>query len=123
MLQGRTSKIPIYLVHGVLIALFVIPLLWSLSTSLKTPREIMVYPPVLVPTNPTIEHYVEIWTARDGIFRRYFVNSVIVTVVGMAFSLSIMTMGAYALSKRYLVARPALTDSCSRKTMSSYGTN
>lgn len=98
MLQGRTSKIPIYLVHVVLVTLFVIPLLWALSTSLKTPREIMVYPPVVVPTNPTFEHYVEIWTARDGIFRRYFVNSVIVTTGAAALVAAVSTLAGYGFA-------------------------
>lgn len=98
MLQGRTSKIPIYLVHLVLVSLFLVPLLWSVSTSLKTPREIMVYPPVLAPTNPTFEHYVEIWTARDGIFRRYFLNSVIVTAGAAALVAVVSTLAGYGFA-------------------------
>ncbi|TVQ22726.1 MAG: carbohydrate ABC transporter permease [Spirochaetaceae bacterium] len=74
--------------------------------SLMTFSEYTRSPIKIFPTSPTLSAYRLLLSTQDVITP--FVNSVIVTVGGMAFSLSIMTMGAYALSKRYLVARPAL---------------
>jgi multiple sugar transport system permease protein len=98
MLQGRRSRAPLYVVHVVLVALFLIPLLWTLSTSLKTPRDIMVYPPALIPANPTLANYLEIWTTRDGIFRRYFVNSVIVSAGAAAVVAAVSTLAGYGFA-------------------------
>ncbi len=98
MLQGRRAKAPLYLIHAVLVTLFLIPLFWSLSTSLKTPRDIMVYPPAIVPTNPTLDNYREIWTTRDGIFRRYFLNSVIVSAGAAAVVAAVSTLAGYGFA-------------------------
>jgi multiple sugar transport system permease protein len=98
MLQGRRSKAPLYLIHLALVVLFLVPLVWSLSTSLKLPRDIMVYPPTLVPPNPTFDNYLEIWTTRDGIFRRYFVNSVVVSLGAAGLVAAVSTLAGYGFA-------------------------
>ncbi|MDZ7802331.1 MAG: carbohydrate ABC transporter permease [Trueperaceae bacterium] len=80
MLRTRAKNLPLYLLHVLLAILFLAPLVWAVSTSLKHPGDIMVYPPTLLPSDATLTNYLDIWTVREGIFRRYFLNSVIVSV-------------------------------------------
>jgi len=49
------------------------PFLWMVSTSLKSPDEVVLFPPVLVPRAPQWGNYPEAWQAAP--FGRYFLNS------------------------------------------------
>ena len=64
--------------------LFVIPILWIVSTSFKTPGEIFTTPTTLLPQQPTTENYRAVF---EGGFRRYLINSLIaasgVTALGL----------------------------------------
>lgn len=75
-----------YVFLVVICALFVVPILWILSTSFKTPGEIFTTPTTMLPQQPTVENYA---TIAAGGFRWYFLNSVIAatgaTIVGLLF--------------------------------------
>lgn len=60
----------------------------------------------IFPSSPTLSAYRLLFAQHN--ITTPLINSVIVTVVGTTFSLVIMTMGAYVLSKKYLVGRRAL---------------
>lgn len=63
-----------YLLLGVICLLFVIPILWIISTSFKTPGEIFTVPTTLLPQQPTAENYNAVF---EGGFRWYLINSLI----------------------------------------------
>ena len=62
-----------YFFLAVFCALIVVPILWIVSTSLKTPGEIFT-PPTALPEQPTLENYAAV---INGGFRSYLVNSLI----------------------------------------------
>jgi len=81
------------LVNGVLLglaALTLFPLLWMVAVSLMAPGESSTFPPPLVPGNPTLANYRELFT-RGGI-GRYLANSLFlaaaVTLVSLAFNVA-----------------------------------
>jgi multiple sugar transport system permease protein len=62
------------------------PFFWLVTTSLKSFREIFVFPPVWFPETLRWENYVKAWQAAP--FGQFYVNSVIVSVVGVGLSLA-----------------------------------
>jgi multiple sugar transport system permease protein len=88
------------LAHGaitVLIALVALfPILWGLSTSLKPAAELAIFPPTLLPSEPTLEHYALLF--RTGI-ERFVLNSVIVSVASVALCLALGSLAAYAMAR------------------------
>lgn len=81
------------------------PILWGLSTSLKPAPAILTYPPELIPSEPTLEHYALLF--RTGI-HRFVLNSVIVSAISVALSLAMGSLAAYALARLDFRGRSAL---------------
>lgn len=77
--------------------LVLIPLLWTVLGSFKSPSELAQRPPTLLPEQWQPGNYVEALTGFDML--RYLTNSVIVVVVATALTLAINSMAAYALSR------------------------
>lgn len=74
-----------------------IPFIWMLSTSIKSAGETMQMPPVWIPDDPQFSNYLEAWNAAP--FARYFLNSVIVTVLSTAGELITTILAAFAFAK------------------------
>ncbi|HEY3109300.1 MAG TPA: carbohydrate ABC transporter permease [Chloroflexota bacterium] len=74
--------------------LFVGPFFWALSSSLKAPAELYVFPPALFPAVPRFGNYLELWTELPfGVFAR---NSLIVAffnTVGQTVSAAAVAYG------------------------------
>lgn len=77
--------------------LVLIPLLWTVLGSFKSPTELARRPPTLLPEQWLPGNYVEALTGFDML--RYLTNSVIVVVVATVLTLAINSMAAYALSR------------------------
>jgi putative chitobiose transport system permease protein len=74
------------------------PLLWLLSTALKSADEnIFQSPPQLLPSHPTIENIVMVWQSND--FGRYLVNSSIVAILSVVINLIFCALAAYPLAR------------------------
>lgn len=72
------------------------PLLWTLTTSLRTPAEAFANPPRWLPTNPDFSNYTAVFEQVP--IGRFFINSVIVTgliVVGQTIT---CTLSGYAFA-------------------------
>jgi multiple sugar transport system permease protein len=89
-----TITIRAALVVGALITAF--PLAWMLSGSFKPQRESIDYPPTLLPTQPTLENYLRLFTELD--FGRYLVNTVVVVLIG-GVGVLLMALAGYAFAK------------------------
>ena len=84
----------IYAVAIVLAVLFGLPLLWAALSSLKTYRELYIFPPTWFPEAPQWVNYRDAWTSAP--FGRFFINSTTVTllsVVGTLLSCSFVGYG------------------------------
>lgn len=81
-------------------AVFFIPLLWVLSSSLRPANDIFRYlSPLglksLIPTDVTLENFINIF---QGVFWRAAVNSIVVSAVTVVLGLIVCVLAAYALS-------------------------
>lgn len=73
---------------------FLLPFIWMISTSLKTPAQVWTYPPEWIPRPPSLRSYFEIWTMAPILL--FIRNSFIVTgltVVGTVLSCSMVAFG------------------------------
>jgi sn-glycerol 3-phosphate transport system permease protein len=76
------------------VAIFLIPVFWMLSASLKTLQEIYTFPPQWIPATPKWSNYVEAWYAAP--FGRFYINTIITTFFGVAAEVILGTLTAYA---------------------------
>jgi multiple sugar transport system permease protein len=74
----------------------IVPLVWMLSTSFKTNREIT-QDGTLLPHSFTFGNYSSLFNGRE--FGSYLTNSVVVTVVSVAVALLLGTHAAYAIAR------------------------
>lgn len=97
----NTSRWKILLMYGGLSAialLMLFPLLWLLSTSLKSPEEnIFQFPPQLWPTRPTLENFIKVWQSTP--FGQYLFNSTLVASLTVVLNLLFCALGAYPLAR------------------------
>jgi ABC-type glycerol-3-phosphate transport system permease component len=95
-----------YMILGVASVIAVLPIVWTFSTSFKTQVEAQSYPPKLVPTDPVLANYRELF-ASSG-FSSSITTSVIVTVGATLLALLVAFPSAYALVRLRPYGRRAL---------------
>ena len=87
--------------YGLLAAialLMLFPLLWLLSTSLKSPTEdIFQFPPQLLPSQPTFNNFVRVWQTNP--FGRYLFNSTLIAFLTVGLNLLFCALAAYPLAR------------------------
>jgi multiple sugar transport system permease protein len=93
------------LLWGVAI-LFLIPLLWMLSSSLKPTYQIFETPPSWIPNPPRWENYTEALTTLP--FALYIRNTAIITLLTIVGHLISCTLIAYAFARLHAPGRDAL---------------
>jgi multiple sugar transport system permease protein len=101
-LRRRTLKVLRFGLILLLLALYLSPLYWMISTSFKHQPEIFRMPPSLVPLQPTLDNYVAILTgtlASAIPFLVYLRNSLVVTLGTVLVTLVLASPAAYAFSR------------------------
>lgn len=81
---------------ALLAVLFLLPLVWMVSTSLKPIEETMKMPPTFIPSSPKWENYAE--AVRQIPFVRYLGNTVWVSVLGTAGTVISCSLVAYGFA-------------------------
>ncbi|WP_029689381.1 carbohydrate ABC transporter permease [Thermoanaerobacter sp. A7A] len=95
--RKNLKKLLVYLLLIIISGLFLIPVLWIVLSSLKTPTDLYKWPPSLFPKEIT---FVNFETAfKKGNFGVYFYNTTVVTILSTIITLIINTMAGYALAK------------------------
>jgi len=84
---------------GIVIALafFLGPFFWIVTTSLKANDDYFAFPPVWIPEQPSIAHYVRLFTNASGL--RYFTNSLVISTLSMAAAIMVSLPTAYAIAR------------------------
>lgn len=93
------KKILITCLVSVAAACFLLPLLWMLSASLKTPMQVFENPFRWIADRIRLDNYITVWTNQDIPFWRSFLNSVVISVVSVCGQLLISSMAAFAFAK------------------------
>jgi len=90
-----------WLRHAVLVlisALMLLPFYWVIKTAI-TNENIYAYPPSLLPRQPHLFNFVDVWYLIP--FPRYLLNSVIVSAMAVAGNVVLNAMAAYALVRPF----------------------
>jgi len=101
---ARVRALVLWLVAGLLLAVWAFPVLWGLLTSFKTERDVLAYPPTVL-FEPTLDNYREVIFGGSSILPNLwssFVVSTAATLLTMLFAVP----AAYALARlRYPAKR------------------
>jgi len=87
-------------IHGSLIAglvLIFLPIAWAVSTSLKNPGDIFLFPPTWIPDPIRWQNYVDAMTKAD--FGRYFLNTTFITVVDIVAKVMSCSLVAFSFAR------------------------
>lgn len=83
---------------GAIALVMLFPLLWLISTALKSSTEnIFQSPPQLLPSQPTLDNFVQVWQTNP--FGQYLFNSTIVAVLTVGLNLLFCALAAYPLAR------------------------
>jgi multiple sugar transport system permease protein len=74
-----------------------IPFVWMISTSFKPPTEVSIWPPQLIPKNPTWMNYFKVFST--SLILRYFLNSLIIAVVSTLIVIGTSLVAGYVFAK------------------------
>lgn len=90
-----------YLLGAIMLAIatiMVLPLVASISASLKLPSEASLVPPTLIPRTLSFDSYLQLWTYQEGL-AVYLGNSLGTALLAIAFSLLLTVPAGYALAR------------------------
>ncbi|MEH7335943.1 carbohydrate ABC transporter permease [Neobacillus drentensis] len=92
--KRRIEKSTIYILLIFFSLLFLAPFFWMLSTSVKSPEELYLFPPKWIPSTFEWSNFKEAWMSQP--FNQFFMNTVIVTgmsTIGQLLSSSLVAYG------------------------------
>lgn len=74
----------------------IFPFFWMISTSLKTQKEAVKFPPSFIPESPQFSNYQKAWSRVN--FTRYFFNTILIASLQLAGILFTSILAAYAFA-------------------------
>ena len=83
----------LWLVAGLLLAVWAFPVLWGLLTSFKTERDVLAYPPTVL-FEPTLDNYREVLFGSSTSFATFFVNSLVITLPAVVIPIALALLAA-----------------------------
>ena len=90
-----------YLLYGILIVYAILtlyPFIWAFTASFKPLKEIVSGDLSFIPKEFTTDAYAYIF-GRSSLFSQWFINSVIISVIGTTVNIFLNTMAGYALAR------------------------
>lgn len=95
--KHRLRTVLIYLTLSVGALIFALPFIWLLSSSLKEPSKIWLFPPQWIPNPFRFENYIEALT--EAPFLQYTINSMIIVVFNLIGTIVTTSMAAYGFAR------------------------
>ncbi len=98
-LRRALRKIGFWLSVVVIVSPAVMVFLWMLSLSLKNEIDNLAYPPVFIPSPPTLSNFVQVFA--DNSMGLYFWNSVVVSGLGTLIALLVGVPAGYGIARAH----------------------
>ncbi len=95
----KPGRVLLYAVILLLCVLFGFPLFWTLMSSLKTPGEMILFPPRWVPAIPQWLNYVEVFGISRHPVSIWVYNSTFIVVLGTLGTLITASLVAYSFAR------------------------
>ena len=92
----KLLKTAIFFIVGIA---FLLPLLWMVSSSLKTPPQVFAKDFRWIPESPRWSNYVTVWTNQEVSMMKGYLNSSFITITAIIFALTFSSLAAYAFAK------------------------
>ncbi|GGF73666.1 sn-glycerol-3-phosphate transport system permease protein UgpE [Paenibacillus albidus] len=96
-LRGGAANLPHYTVLMAVSVIMLIPFVWMLSTSLKEPADIFVFPPRLLPSPIRWANYSDVITSMP--FHLFYWNSVYIAALVTAGTVFFASLAGYAFAR------------------------
>ena len=74
-----------------------LPFFWMLTTALKSPQEVAIFPPVWWPETIRWDNFVTAWNTAP--FGRFYINSIVTAAFGVVLGLIAAAFAAYAFAR------------------------
>lgn len=107
-LWGNGISLFLLMLMGVFMLL---PLIYTVASSLKPTEEFYVFPPKLYAVNPTFNNFLDLWDIFANMrvpLSRYIFNTIFTSLIGTVLAVVFGIMGAYVLSKHEFPGKAAL---------------
>lgn len=101
-------KLILSIVVGIVAVLFLLPFLWMLSSSLKTPMEVFETPFRWIAENIRWDNFAEVWNNPDMPFWKLYLNSLFIAAVSVTGQIIVASLAAYAFAKIEFPGRDAV---------------
>ena len=98
LISGTPGRLLGTLVMLVLAIVMIMPFIWMISTSLKTPAEVFKYPIEWIPSNPTWEHHIKVWSGPKS-FGTYYLNSLKISLIATIGATFLSAFAAYGFAR------------------------
>jgi len=85
------------------------PIVWIISASFNPTNSLVGQP--LIPENPTLDNYRELLTSTIHPYKRWYINSLFITIIVTILGTTMTTLAAYAFSRCRFKSRKALLQS------------
>lgn len=97
--KSSLNKIAAYMVLILMSIVSLVPFLWMVSTSLKSQKEIFVFPPKWIPSVLNWKNYQQAWHAGGLDFSLMFLNTLKIVVPVTIFTVLVSSLAAYAFAR------------------------
>ncbi len=96
----RVGRFGLFLVLSLVTLLFLLPILWMVSSSVTPNQTVFKYPPRWIPAPATVQNYTEVFTSgRTVPISRALWNSSVVAAVTVLVTIAIASLAAYPLAR------------------------
>lgn len=100
--------LPRFLLLCVLAVIFLAPMYWMVTTSIKPETDVISTPTQWFPARPTLDNYREVFTSPDGNIMRWMWNSFFVASVFTVLHVLLCALTAYPLARMKFKGRDAI---------------
>src|SRR5215203_1439943 len=95
--HSRRKRTILHAMTIVCAAVALFPFIWTVASSLKTPSELVLFPPPLFPYEPQWSNYAQLWQVVP--FGTWLKNSLLFTIVGTLGAVASATLVAYSFAR------------------------
>ena len=106
--RGKRIMLIFRIVLAIIMLVFALfPIVWIISASFNPTNSLVGQP--LIPENPTLDNYRELLTSTIHPYKRWYINSLFITIIVMILGTTMTTLAAYAFSRfRFKSRKPLL---------------
>jgi arabinogalactan oligomer/maltooligosaccharide transport system permease protein len=108
-MKFRPGLIFSYLTLIVLVIVSIYPIFWIVAASFREGTSL--YSTELIPRKITFDHYIELFTSKEYMYTRWYMNTLQVAFLTMICSTTIVTISGYVLSRFRFKARKTILSS------------